>query len=98
MKRLGRLDEAIAIQEYELTRDPLNPITYSNLAWNYLAAGQPDEAIAVVRTLQMLSPDSDWAHSLVSVALLDKGENEAALRAIQQESDETSRLNGLVRA
>jgi TolB-like protein/Tfp pilus assembly protein PilF len=93
---LGRLDETIAIREYELSVDPLNPIVHGNLAWHYLAAGQPDEAIAKIHTLQMLSPDYDWAYSVLCWALLLKGEYEGALQAIQQESDEANRLYGLV--
>jgi TolB-like protein/Tfp pilus assembly protein PilF len=95
---LGRLDEAIAIQEYHVAHDPLNPIARGNLGWNYLYAGRPDEAIATARTLQMLSPGSVWAHSLQGHALLHKGEYEAALKAIQQEPDELSRLASLVMA
>jgi len=97
LKILGRLDETIAIQEYAIARDPLNPIDHSNLAWNYLSVGRPDEAIATVHTLLMLSPGWDYTHSLLSKAMWLKGENEAALKAIQQEPAEWSRLIGLVR-
>ena len=49
--------------------------------------------------MSMLSPGSAW-HGLLGLALLSKGENEAALKAIQQVqiSDETLRLRGLVMA
>ena len=97
LTRLGRLDESIAIREYHLSLDPLNPIIHGNLAWHYLAAGRPDEAISRIRTLQMLSPDYNWTYSYLCSALLLKGEYDAALRAIQQESDEASRLYGLVK-
>ena len=56
---IGRLDETIAIRTYLLTIDPLNPINHYNLAWNYVLAGRPDEAISMIRTLQMLSPGYD---------------------------------------
>jgi len=98
LKTLGHLDKAITIQEYHVAHDPLNPIARGNLGWNYLYAGRPDEAIATARTLQMLSPGRVWAHSLQGHALLRKGENEAALKAIQQEPDELSRLASLVMA
>ena len=93
---LGRLDETIAISEYELSVDPLSPIIHNNLAWHYLAAGQPDEAIATIHTLQMLSPDYGGAYSALCWALLLKGDYNGALQAIQQESDEGNRLYGLV--
>ena len=96
LKILGRLDETIAIQEYDVAHDPLNPIARSSLGWNYLMAGQPDEAIAAARTLMMLSPGSVWVHSILGLALLHKGENEAALTAVQQEPDEATHLWCLV--
>jgi TolB-like protein/Flp pilus assembly protein TadD len=98
LKTLGYLDETIAIQEYHVAHDPLNPSARGSLGWNYLFAGRTDEAIATARTLQMLSPGSVYAHSLQGHALLRKGENEAALKAIQQEPDELSRLPSLVMA
>jgi TolB-like protein/Tfp pilus assembly protein PilF len=98
LQTLGYLEETIAIQEYHVAHDPLNPSARGSLGWNYLYAGRPDEAIATARTLQMLSPGSVWAHSLQGHALLRKGENEAALKAIQQEPDELSRLASLVMA
>jgi tetratricopeptide (TPR) repeat protein len=45
----------------------------------------------------MLSPVSVW-HGLLGLALLSKGENEAALKAIQQEPNEDLRLFSLVMA
>jgi len=98
LKTLGRLDESVAIQEYDVAHDPLHPVARSTLGWDYLIAGRPDEAIATARTLLMLSPGSVWTHSLLGLALLRKGENEAALKAIQKESDELSRLLSLVMA
>ena len=95
---LGRLDEAIAIDEYGVAHDPLNPIGHVNLAWSYLIAGRPDEAIASVRTALMLAPGYGTAQNIWGNALLLKGENEAALNAMQQEPLEIWRLAGLVQA
>ena len=95
---LGRLDEAIAIAEYSVARDPMNRLGRNNLGLWYLMAGRWDEAIATARTWLMLSPDVAFAHSLLGLALLGKGENEAALKAIQQEPDESLRLRSLVMA
>jgi tetratricopeptide (TPR) repeat protein len=47
--------------------------------------------------MSMLSPRSVW-HGLLGLALLSKGENEAALKAIQQEPNEVLRLSSLVMA
>jgi adenylate cyclase len=95
---LGRLDRAITIQEYIVARDPMNRLGRNNLGYWYLIAGRWDEAIATARTWLILSPDVPFAHSLLGLALLGKGENEAALKAIQQEPDEALRLRSLVMA
>jgi TolB-like protein/DNA-binding winged helix-turn-helix (wHTH) protein len=95
LRTLGRLDEAIAIGEYRVAHDPLDLISHNNLAWRYYFAGRPDDAIATARVRSMLSPGYVW-HGLLGLALLSKGENEAALKAIQQEPDEFLRLSSLV--
>ena len=95
---LGRLDEAIAIREYTIAHSPLNPISHYNLANFYFVAERPDEAIASVRTALLLSPGRSRSHRLLSKALLQKGENEAALNAAQQEPAEVWRLISLTMA
>jgi TolB-like protein len=95
---LGRLDEQITIREYVVAHDPLDPIDHNNLAVSYLHAERADDVIATIETLLMLSPERLLAHYYLSLALLQKGENEAALEAIQQEPDEESRLEVLVMA
>ena len=96
LSMLDRVNDAITVQEYLLTRDPLNPILHINLAWNYLAVGQLDDAIATVRTLLILSPDFEAAYSVLCWAYLLNGDYDAALTAIHEETDEASRLYGLV--
>ena len=98
LAKLGRLDEQITIREYVVAHDPLDPIDYNNLALSYLHAERADDVIATIETLLMLSPERLLAHYYLSLALLQKGENEAALEAIQQEPDEESRLEVLVMA
>jgi TolB-like protein/Flp pilus assembly protein TadD len=98
LRMLGRLDETIAIEEYVMAHDPLNPFVRWNLSWNYLLAGRPDEAIATAHTLQRLYPGRRYVQSLLGLALLHMGQKEAALQAIQQEAAEDSRLLSLVMA
>ena len=43
---LGRLDEAIALNEILTSRDPVNPSIHSNLGIYYISAVQWDKAIA----------------------------------------------------
>jgi tetratricopeptide (TPR) repeat protein len=89
------LDEAIALNEYSVARDPVNPTGHHWLGNSYLAAGRPDEAIAAYRTALSLNPERMVTQSNIGVALLLNGEPEAALAAIQQESSEAWRMVGL---
>ena len=95
---LGRLDQAIALGEYAAARDPVNPVAYSNLGISYYYTGRLDEAIASYRTTLTLSPGYIGAQFLIGMALLLKGEPEAALEAMQKEAFEVFRLIGLVMA
>jgi len=93
---LGRVDEAIALQEYALDRDPVNSTGHFRLGLIYQFAGRLDESMASTRTALSLAPGRISAHNLLAVTLLLKDEPEAALEAIQQESLEAWRLVGLV--
>jgi len=94
-RSLGRLDEAITLQEYAVARDPVNPIGHARLGLFYLWAGRLDESIVSYRTTLSLSPGRIGAQHNIGEALLLKGEPEAALAAIQQESSELWRMVGL---
>ncbi len=95
---LGRLDEAIALGEDAVARDPVNSTGHVWLGHSYLWAGQLDEAIASSRTALTLSPGFSWAQYNIGVALLEKGEPDAALAAMQQASSAALRLIGLALA
>jgi TolB-like protein/Flp pilus assembly protein TadD len=92
---LGRLDEAIAIREYLVARDPVTAGRHYVLGSSYSYAGRLDEAIASFRTALRLSPGRiNWQYG-IGEALLLKGEPEAALQAMQQVSSEVRRMIGL---
>jgi len=95
---LSRLDQAIALLEYVAARDPVNPGAHATLGVYYLFAGRLDESIASSRTALALSPGRANATMLIGWALLEKGEPEAALAAIQEEPSEAWRVAGLVGA
>jgi TolB-like protein/cytochrome c-type biogenesis protein CcmH/NrfG len=95
---LGRLDQAIALLEYVVARDPVNPGGHANLGVFYLFAGRLDESIASRRTAQSLSPGRENATMLIGWALLEKGEPEEALAAMQEEPSEIWRMAGLAGA
>ena len=92
---LGRLDQAIALEEYAVVRDPLDPVARNNQGDSYLSAGRLDEAVDAFRTALSLSPGYIGAQFRIGVALLLKGEAEAALAAIREEGFRAWRLLGL---
>ena len=82
---LGRLDEAIALAQFVVARDPVNPVIHSNLAWFYSSVDRWDEAIASYGTALTLSSGYGGAQYNIGTALLFKGEPQAALEAMQLE-------------
>lgn len=92
---LGRVDQAIALQEYAVAHDPLNSALHADLGRFYRAAGRFEESIASFHTALGLSPGGNDAHAGISYTLLLKDEPKAALDEIQQEPNELPRLQGL---
>jgi len=95
VRRLGRLDESITMLEYVTARDPVDPAARQNLGLAYLWSGRVDDAIASYRTALTLSPGRLSTQYWIGLALLIKGEPEAALDAFAKEaSDEEYRVKG----
>ncbi|TFG66229.1 MAG: tetratricopeptide repeat protein [Gemmatimonadales bacterium] len=95
---LGRLDEAIALNEYVVAHDPVNASAHSFLGSRYRNAGRLDEAIASMRTGLSLSPASSWTHYGIGTTLLLKGKPEEALQEMQQEPSVEWRMIGVAMA
>ena len=85
---LGRLDLAIALDEYVVARDPVSPAGHGNLGQVYLNAGRLDESLAKSRTALSLSRGYAGAQYNIGVALLLKGDAAAALAAMQQDPED----------
>jgi len=83
------------LREYVIARDPVYAQNLFGLGSSYFVAGRLDEAVASFRTLATLSPGLPWVQHLIGQVLLHKGEPEAALAAMQQESHEDRKLAGL---
>jgi tetratricopeptide (TPR) repeat protein len=98
VRRLGRLDEAIAIGKYQVGLDPINPYGHEILAYSYRYAGRLDDAIAELRTVLSLSPNYGGGHEGMGEVLLQKGDARSALAEMQQEVLDGMRLVGLSRA
>jgi TolB-like protein len=93
-----RLDRAIALNEYAVARDPVNPLSHMTLGQNYLGAGRWDDAIASTTTALRLSPGFYFAYSQLGTAWLMKGDADAALTAFQQEPADDARAAGMAMA
>ena len=95
LANLGRLDEALALEEAIVRRDPVNLIWFSNLGLWQRSAGRFDAAIASYRTVLSLAPGQGVAHYGLGVTLLLKGDATGALAEIEQESSEAWKMVGL---
>ena len=92
---LGRLDEALALDEAVVRRDPVNAKALSNLGSYQRRAGRYDAAIASFHTVLSLSPNQGGAHAQLGTALMLKGDATAALAEIEQEKSEIWRMETL---
>jgi len=95
LQSLGRLDEALALEEAAVRRDPVNVTALFNLGYHQRMAGRLDAAIASFRTVLSLSPNNGGAHCQLGVALLLKGDAKGALAEIEQETSEIYKMIGL---
>lgn len=94
LQSFGRLDEAIALKEYSIARDPVNPRGHHNLGNAYRWAGRWEEAVASYTAALRLSPGYIGAQTGIGQALLGMGDPEAAMEAIQQEASRPWQLIG----
>src|SRR6266478_1303980 len=95
LQSLGRLDEALALEEAAVRRDPVNVTTLFNLGYHQRMAGRLDAAIASFRTVLSLSPSNGGAHCQLGIALLLKGDAKGALAEIEEETSEIYKMIGL---
>jgi tetratricopeptide (TPR) repeat protein len=89
---LGRLNEALALDEAVVHRDPVNVTALFNLGLHQRWAGRFDGAIASFRTILSLSPGNGGAHFNLGLVLLLKGDAQGALAEIEQEKSSWIRI------
>ena len=94
-RRLGRMELAIALGEYQVARDPVSVDGYDALGLAYRYSGRLDDSIAAYRKLLSLTPDAGWEHTALGNVLLEKGDADAALAEYQKEPIESFRLGSL---
>jgi TolB-like protein/Tfp pilus assembly protein PilF len=92
---LGRMDQAVKLDEYAISSDPVNAGAYGALGYDYSRLGRLDDAIASYRTALTLSPERIGSEYNIGELLLRKGDARGALEAVQQETDESWRRVGL---
>jgi adenylate cyclase len=98
LQALGRIDQATALLEHIVDRDPVWAGGYYNLGYYYLAAGHWDDAIDSYQSALRLSPGRIGANNFIGIALLKKGDAQAARQAFEQEPHEVLRQLGLMMA
>lgn len=94
-KSLGRLNDAVAINEYIIARDPLQSIAYSQAGIAYQQAGMLDKSISANRTALELERGQLITHFTSGVSLLLQGRAQLALAEMKLEPFEPFRLFGL---
>jgi len=94
LKSLGRVSDALVVEEYVVARDPLNPAIHHNAGVSYFHTGQWDRAIRSWRTVLRLSPGHVGAHYFIALMLINKGDPEAALVEAAKEEFEVFALAG----
>src|SRR6266436_6103434 len=67
LQSLGRLDEALALEEAAVRRDPVNVTTLFNLGYHQRMAGRLDAAIASFRTVLIAKYEKDAPSNIGSV-------------------------------
>ena len=95
LANLGRLDEALALDEAVVRRDPVNLTALYNLGYDQRMAGRLDASIASYRTVLSLAPGRGNTHASLGNALLLKGDAQGALAEIEQETNEMWKMIGL---
>jgi TolB-like protein/DNA-binding winged helix-turn-helix (wHTH) protein len=93
-RRLGRLDEFIALCQRAISRDPLNFHAYARLGDVYSYLGRLPEAEAAVRHRLDLSPEGNGGYTQLADVLLALHQPRAALAAAEQEPDSEMRMVG----
>jgi TolB-like protein len=78
LSRMGHADEAIASAERAVTLDPVNALSYNDLAWVFYFSHRHRDAIAAFDRALSLNPHTHWGHGMRGLAYLGLGEFEVA--------------------
>jgi len=95
LTRLRRIGEGVSVARRVTKLDPLNSHAFANLGAFSLFAERYDDAIDAYRNALEISPGFVGANFAIGLALLEKGELEAAAASMRREADEEFRTKGL---
>jgi len=98
VESLGRVGEAIRLQEYCALRDPTNAIVFNNLGMSSRFGGQLDKAELNFSKALSLNPTAYGVHYELGVTRLLKKNFESAVATFEKEPSEVFRSIGLVMA
>ena len=97
-RTLGRWDEALTQIKAAIAQDPLDPDGFEVLAKIQWSRGHLPEAEAAQRRVLDIRPTYAWSHFFLGEILLARGNRDAALVEMQQETSEESKQGGLAMA
>ena len=92
---LGRWDDALRQIKAALAQDPLDPASFWVLTQIQMRRGHLPEAETAMRRAIDIRPTFAWDHYFLGVVLLARGERDAALAEMQQETDDAGKQQGL---
>ncbi len=87
MSDLGRLDEAVALEQRAIALEPLRAGSHVNLALYLTALGRYDEAEAALRKAIELQPQSAQNYMYLAMIQILRGKPGAAVELAKQETD-----------
>ena len=97
-RTLGRWDEALRQVKTALAQDPLDPDGFEVLTKIQWSRGHLPEAEAAERRVLDIRPTYAWAHYYLGLVLLARGDRDAALLEMQQETSDEAQQGGLAMA
>jgi TolB-like protein/Tfp pilus assembly protein PilF len=92
---LGRWDDALHQLNTALSQDPMDPPSLFILAEIQMRRGKLTEAEAAIRRALDIRPTQAYAHVILGLVMLAKGDRDAAFLAMQRETMEDGQLSGL---
>ena len=87
LAKLGRLDEAVALEQRAIALEPLRAASHANLALYLTALGRYDEAEAALRKAIELQPQSATNYQQLAMIQILRGKSGAAVELAKQETD-----------